>query len=144
MVMSVTLGLGVSAVIGLTWDRAIRAWCAEAIWGTPYQEGLGFKTGWFRDSAGQPTCWGITEVTNGGLFDKAGVREGDVPWQFKNAGSPYFFTLYYKGTSGAITGFYSFLERSRGLGPVEFTVCPKCEPCGGANERRITLEVPAS
>jgi len=142
--ISVTLLFGVGALIVAVSDRAIYAWYAERVWGSPYQNELGFLTGWLREPGGRPTCWGITGVAKGGLFEKAGVREGDVPWRFKNSGKSDFVTLHYHGTSGAIVGFYSFLERSRGLGPVEFTVCPTCVPCGGDSERRVEVEVPAT
>ena len=143
LLMSVTLLLGVATCFIAVGDMTIRALYAPEVWGLPYQRELGFNTGWFRDSAGQPTCWGITGVTNGGPLEKAGVREGDVPWRFKNAGKSDFASFYRRGESGAITGFYLFLERSRGRGPVEFTVCSTCGPWGGDSERRVKVEVPA-
>jgi len=142
LLTSVTLFLGIGALITYVSSPALYALYAQASWGKPYQGKLGFTTGWFRDSGGQPTCWGIIEVAKGGAFEAAGLRRGDVPRRFKNAGSADFFTLYHRGESGAISGFYSFLERSRGKGPVEFTVCSGCDDWERDNERRITIEVP--
>src|SRR5262249_19292175 len=68
LLIFMTLCIGVSALVAGGADRAIYALCAESFWGVPYQEHLGFKTGWLRDPSGQPKCWGVTEVVEEGVF----------------------------------------------------------------------------
>lgn len=148
-VVGLTLLIGVPTLfLGLGGSRWSYAWYYESMVGRDLRKVLGFETGTLKHDSGERTSWwGITAVSSGGAFEQAAVRAGDVPLRVSYVstvdGTRKLRMIWYHGETDAITSFYEFLERSRGRGPVSFTVCAveliDTVPCP---EREITVTVP--
>ena len=140
--------LPVTVFIATGLDQGVAAWFTEASNG-PIRRQLGFQTGVFKEIGMNCTdfSWGITEVVAGGVFDRAGVRRGDVPftvsWRAPD-GAKYDIRIWYHGSFGARQQFYQLFNDKPPAGPIEFSVIP-CSLQGKRHDdakRQIRIALP--
>jgi hypothetical protein len=132
--MTGTLMLLVFIVAFGVYDQVLDEWLWLTFAAPDLQRELGFRTGVVpvrNHDGGTIHLFGITSIQPDGAFGRAGFRVGDIPSEWLMHGR-------------AAAGFYSRLERSRGLGPAEFRVFAASDfsTSGRKHERTVRVLVP--
>ena len=83
--------LGISLVVALTFSQQIWASYVQAVWAPKLERELGFHAATRDHPVFGSSTFVITAVVAGGVFDRAGIRPGDVPTGYKHAFAAEFY-----------------------------------------------------